>query len=81
MFVVPIPYLANELGWAGAEIGRQPWIIYKVLRTSEASSLSVPMWQTAATIIGLILLYTVLLAFTLFFLRKIILSGPEGAKE
>jgi cytochrome d ubiquinol oxidase subunit I len=58
MFVVPIPYLANELGWAGAEIGRQPWIIYKVLRTSEASSLAVPMWQTAVTVVGLTLLYT-----------------------
>lgn len=79
--IIPLPYLANELGWAGAEIGRQPWLIYKLLRTAEGVSTSVPAWQVVATLGGLLVLYAAIFAFTLFFIRRIMLQGLETERS
>jgi len=46
MFAIPLPYLANELGWFGTEMGRQPWIIYGLLRTDEAATTIIPAVQS-----------------------------------
>ena len=42
LFALPLPYLANELGWIAAEVGRQPWAVFRVLRTTDAVSKVVP---------------------------------------
>ncbi|MBN1983934.1 MAG: cytochrome ubiquinol oxidase subunit I [Chitinivibrionales bacterium] len=76
-WMIPIPYLANELGWVGAEIGRQPWVIYKIMKTAQASTVQLPAWQIATTLGLLCLVYLMLLYTTLFFLRKEILKGPK----
>lgn len=75
-WLVPLPYLANELGWIGAEIGRQPWLIYKVLRTADASSNLLPAWQIATSLVGIGAIYLLLLALALFFLGRQIGEGP-----
>jgi cytochrome bd ubiquinol oxidase subunit I len=77
-FLIPVPFLANELGWAGTEIGRQPWLIYKVMRTAEATSARLPAWQIGLTLAGICLLYAVLLVLTLIFLRRMIRKGPAA---
>ncbi len=74
---VPIPYAANELGWIGAEMGRQPWMIYNVMRTTQASSIHLPAWQIALTLGGICTVYAFLFIITLFFLRRIIRLGPK----
>jgi cytochrome bd ubiquinol oxidase subunit I len=76
-WAVPLPYLANELGWVSAEIGRQPWLIYNVMRTAAASSIQLPAWQIASTLAGICLLYLLLLWGALFFLWRQIKSGPS----
>jgi cytochrome bd ubiquinol oxidase subunit I len=55
-----LPELAIQLGWATAEVGRQPWIVYKLLRTTDAISKSVPAWQVALTLAVFVAIYTLL---------------------
>lgn len=78
-WLVPLPYLANELGWIGTEVGRQPWLIYNILRTAEACSPDLPAWQVIVTLTGVGAVYLLLTALTLFFLGRRIRQGPETA--
>jgi len=77
LFSSPLPLLANEVGWMAAEIGRQPWAVYNVLKTADAVSVVVPAWQVLLTIIMFTLLYAVLLLFFIKFLINMIKKGPE----
>jgi cytochrome d ubiquinol oxidase subunit I len=75
--ISPLPLLANEGGWIAAEVGRQPWAVYKVLRTAEAASSSVPAWQILFTIIMFSIIYALIFAVFLKILLGIIQKGPE----
>jgi cytochrome d ubiquinol oxidase subunit I len=81
MLVMPFPYVANEAGWLTSEVGRQPWIVYGVMRTSEGASVNVAATETIFTIVGFAGLYSLLgLLFVLLVLRQIGI-GPEGTAE
>jgi cytochrome d ubiquinol oxidase subunit I len=60
MFSFPFPFIANTAGWMTAELGRQPWIIYGLLRTSEGYSHAVSAGSVIFTLIGFCGLYLVL---------------------
>lgn len=75
-WMLPIPYLANELGWIGAEIGRQPWIIYGVMRTSVASTTTLPLWQLVVSFTGILLVYSAITVWTFVSVRKLVQKGP-----
>lgn len=75
---VPLPFLANELGWIGAEIGRQPWLIYKVLRTSEAATVTVPAWQIGASLAGLCTMYVMISITAAWLVSRTIKHGPQS---
>ncbi len=77
VLAIPLPFIANELGWMAAEFGRQPWAVYKVLRTSEAASVVVPAWQILLSIIAFSVIYCLLFAVFLKILFSIIRKGPE----
>lgn len=77
LFAIPLPIISNEMGWMAAEIGRQPWAIYNVLKTADAASVVVPAWQILATIIMFTILYAILFAFFIKFLVALIKKGPE----
>jgi len=77
-WMIPLPYLANELGWIGAEIGRQPWLIYGVLRTSDASTTTLPVWQLSLTLVGITLIYSAIVVVTFVFLKRLVLKGPPS---
>ena len=77
LLVIPLPFLANELGWMTAEVGRQPWIVYNVLRTGDAISITVPVAQILASLIIFSLIYTLLFIIWITFLRRAIHRGPE----
>jgi cytochrome d ubiquinol oxidase subunit I len=77
LFTIPLPLISNEMGWMAAEIGRQPWAVYNVLKTSDAASVVVPAWQIFATIIMFTILYAVLFLFFMKFLVALIKKGPE----
>jgi len=79
MLAMPFPYIANEAGWVVAEVGRQPWVVYGLLRTTAATSTNVSGGMTIFTLLGFMGLYLLVGAlYTLVFLR-IVLQGPNAA--
>lgn len=78
VFIIPLPYLANQLGWIVAEVGRQPWIVYGVLKTSAAVSKSVSVSQVIMSLVGFTLLYGLLGALDIFLMMKFARKGPDN---
>jgi len=77
--MIPLPYLAIQLGWLVTELGRQPWVVYNLLRTSLAGSPGVDWYQVASSLAVMAVIYTVLTLAGLFFMGKCALSNPETA--
>ena len=78
MLLMPFPYIANEAGWVTAEVGRQPWIVYGLIRTSTAASPNVAAGETIFTLLGFAGMYFLLgVLFILVVLREIG-NGPES---
>lgn len=81
MLLAPFPYIANTAGWMTAELGRQPWLIYGLLRTDEGSSPYVSAGNTLFTLIGFMGLYTVLSILFLFLVGREIGHGPSHGQK
>ena len=79
LLTIPLPLVSNEVGWIAAEIGRQPWAVYRVLRTADAASFTVPAWQILLSIIVFSLIYILLLAVFMKLLIKLVKKGPGQA--
>ena len=77
VFTVILPQVANQVGWYAAEMGRQPWVVYGLLRTSDALSKVVTANQVLFSLILFSVIYTLLLALFLYLLNKKIKKGPE----
>ncbi len=77
MLMLPFPYIANTAGWMTAEFGRQPWLIYGLLRTSDGYSQMVSSGNGWFTLLGFMGMYTVLMTLFLFLVRREIEHGPE----
>ncbi len=77
MFMLPFPYIANTTGWYTAELGRQPWLVYNLLRTAEGASPTVSSGNTLFTLLGFIGLYILLGLLFLLLAGKIINKGPQ----
>ena len=73
----PFPYIANTAGWMTAELGRQPWLIYGLLRTSEGVSRNVSSGNAMFTLLGFSGLYLVLGLLFIILTLKEINKGPE----
>jgi cytochrome d ubiquinol oxidase subunit I len=83
VFAVLLPQIANQSGWFTAEIGRQPWIVYGLLRTSDGLSEAVVAGQVLFSLILFGLIYLLLFVLFVFLLDRKIRQGPvlEGAAE
>jgi len=81
MFSVLLPQLANQLGWISAEVGRQPWIVYHLLRTSDALSKVVTEGQIWFSLILFILIYSLLFILFFYLLNEKIKHGPESLDD
>jgi cytochrome d ubiquinol oxidase subunit I len=79
MLALPFPYIATTAGWITAEVGRQPWLIYGILRTAEGTSARVASSSALFTLIGFMGIYTVLGILFLFLVGREIEHGPEAA--
>lgn len=77
IYVIPLPYLGIMAGWAVAEIGRQPWIVYGLMRTSDAVS-PVPTSSVGLSLAAFIVIYTFLGILDIYLLRKYAKKGPEA---
>lgn len=78
VFSVIGPYIANQAGWIAAEVGRQPWIVYNLLRTDEGFSEAVAASHVLTSIILFGIIYALLFSVWLFILNKKIQHGPEA---
>jgi len=81
VFSVLLPQIANQVGWFSAEMGRQPWVVYGLLRTSDALSKSVTANQVLSSLIMFFLIYTILLLLFLYLLNKKIKTGPYDESD
>jgi cytochrome d ubiquinol oxidase subunit I len=82
MVSFPFTYIANIAGWATTETGRQPWIIFGLLRTRDAASPaeSVPAGTGIFTLLGFAGLYLFLGILFLMLIARIVAQGPEEAE-
>jgi cytochrome d ubiquinol oxidase subunit I len=81
MLSLPFPYVANTAGWVTAEVGRQPWLVYGLLRTTEGYSRNVSAGNGLFTLLGFMGMYLVLGIFFLFLTLREIDHGPEGGES
>ena len=77
VLAIPAPYLAQQLGWLVAELGRQPWIVYGVMKTADAVSKSITATQVALSLLGFTVLYGLLGAVDIYLLTKYAKKGPD----
>jgi cytochrome d ubiquinol oxidase subunit I len=78
--LTPLGFVAAVCGWLTAESGRQPWVVYGLLRTKDAASV-VPMQQVLISLSLFIIGYGVIFSFYLYYLLKTIRKGPEELDE
>jgi cytochrome d ubiquinol oxidase subunit I len=77
MLAFPFPYIATAAGWITTELGRQPWVVYGLMRTADAASPSVSSGTALFTLIGFTGLYFVLGLLFVFLVGREIAHGPE----
>ncbi len=80
MLSIPLPYIACELGWIVAEVGRQPWIVYGLLKTSDAAS-PIASSQVLISLIAFIGVYGLLGMTGFYLIAKNAIKGPAPASE
>ena len=73
---VPLPYLAIEFGWLLAEVGRQPWLVYGIMKTSAGVS-PIDTIQVAMSLVAFVLVYALLGAVGYYLIIKKAVKGPE----
>jgi cytochrome d ubiquinol oxidase subunit I len=78
MLAAPFPFIANITGWLTAELGRQPWLVYGILRTEDGYSATVSSGNTIFTLLGFMGLYLVLSTLFLMLVVREIGHGPGG---
>jgi cytochrome d ubiquinol oxidase subunit I len=78
---VGFPHIAQQAGWISTEMGRQPWIVWKLLRATQGVSASISSPQVVGSIIMFIVIYVLLFVLFLFLLDRKIKHGPEKEEE
>jgi cytochrome d ubiquinol oxidase subunit I len=81
VFAVLGPYAANQAGWVSAEVGRQPWVVYGLLRTKDAVSRSVPPDQVLGSLVLFSLAYAALFGLWLFVINEKVRHGPTDVED
>jgi cytochrome d ubiquinol oxidase subunit I len=77
MLSFPFPYIANTAGWITAEVGRQPWVVYGLMRTANGFSSNVSAGNGLFTLLGFMGMYSLLSVLFLLLLWKELLHGPD----
>ena len=77
LYSIPLPHIANQFGWIGAEVGRQPWAVYKILRTANAASVVVPAGQILFSLLVFGLIYIFITGIFIYVLISFVKKGPE----
>jgi cytochrome d ubiquinol oxidase subunit I len=78
MLAFPFPFIANTAGWITAEVGRQPWLVYGLMRTADGYSHNVSAGNGMFTLLGFMGMYSVVSILFLFLMWREIEHGPAG---
>jgi len=81
MLAIPFPSIANEAGWVSAEVGRQPWIVYGLMRTADGASTNVVSGETIFTVAGFAGIYALLILLYVMVVLREVGNGPGAAPE
>lgn len=76
LWSIPLPYIALQAGWIVTEVGRQPWIVYGVMKTREAVS-PVASSQVGISLLAFVVVYAILGIVAFYLVRRIVIQGPE----
>jgi cytochrome d ubiquinol oxidase subunit I len=79
MLSAPLPYIANIAGWTTSEIGRQPWTVYGLMRTSAGYSQYVSDGNVLFSLLGFLGMYALLSILFVVLMYRIVQHGPEAA--
>jgi cytochrome d ubiquinol oxidase subunit I len=74
----PLPFIATLTGWFTAEVGRQPWVVYGVLRTADAMTPFLTGRAAATSLVVFCALYAFIFAFGTFYIHQLLRAGPGG---
>lgn len=80
-YVIALPYIANTAGWIMTEMGRQPWVVYGLMKTEDAFSKSITPGMVLASLILFTLVYALLMVADVYLLTKFAKAGPTVHKE
>ena len=80
-FAIALPYLANTTGWILTEVGRFPWVVYKLLKLPDAVSKVVTSGMFLTSLIGFILVYGLIIIATVYLMMKFAKAGPVPEVE
>jgi cytochrome d ubiquinol oxidase subunit I len=75
----PLPFVAILTGWYTAEVGRQPWVVYGVLRTADAMTPFLTTRAATISLIGFCAVYAFIFAFGTFYIYRLLRAGPSGS--
>lgn len=75
---MPLIYMAHTTGWIIADVGRQPWLVYTIMRTEQGVSKVVPVMNIWLSLLGYTIIYSLIMVAALYFVRKTITTGPES---
>ena len=78
---VLFPYISNQAGWCTAEAGRQPWVVYNLLRTAKGVSQSISAAQVMGSLIMFVVIYSLFFSLFIFLLNRKIQGGPLESHE
>ncbi|UCD80139.1 MAG: cytochrome ubiquinol oxidase subunit I, partial [Desulfobacterales bacterium] len=77
LFSIPLPFIAIEMGWLLAELGRQPWIVYGLMKTADAVS-QIAVSQVAVSLVAFLGVYGLLGALGYFLIFRYAVKGPDA---
>jgi cytochrome d ubiquinol oxidase subunit I len=80
LYAIPLPYVALQAGWIVTEVGRQPWIVYGLMRTKAAVS-PIAASQVWISLAAFILVYSLVGWVAFYLMKRIIVRGPESGPE
>jgi len=81
LYALPLPYIAVQLGWIVAEVGRQPWLVFGVLRTAHGVSASITPGQVTVSLVSLTIVYGLLAVADVYLLARFAKKGPAGVSR
>jgi len=77
----PTGFIATVMGWYTAEVGRQPWVVYGLLRTKDAVTPSLTGGEVAVSLTGYVVVYLVCISFGIYYIYHLLREGPSEAVQ